>query len=86
MSEKPPVRPVVDVAIIPTDPDACDAAIVDVTLEPTGADVFGEPVPGEAVVARERIDPCSGYAPRYLRSRFGRRMDGKPVRLKGSTR
>ncbi len=77
----------IEVAIIPTDPAAFEAAIVDVALEPTGADVFGEPVPGEAVQARLPIDPCPGYAPRFLRGRFGRRMDGKPVRLpKGRTR
>jgi hypothetical protein len=42
---------------------------------------FGEPVPGEAVEIPDRLDPCGGYTPRHLRGSWGRRMDGKLVRL-----
>jgi hypothetical protein len=45
--------------------------------EPTGADVFGEPVPGEAVTIAD-VDPCQGETPR---ARWTRRTDGRPVRL-----
>ncbi len=80
LAPKSTVPVVVDVAIVPV-PGVPAGPVVDVTLEPTGADVFGEPVPGEAVQSRNPIDPCTAYAPRWLRGRFGRRLDGKPVRL-----
>ncbi len=74
-----PLKPVVDVAIVPV-PDVPPGPVVDVTLEQTGADVFGEPVPGDAVSVPD-FDPCTAYAPGWLRGRFGRRLDGTPVRL-----
>jgi hypothetical protein len=73
-------QPVVDVAIVPV-PDQPVGPVVDVTLEPAEAHPFGEPVPGEAVDVPDRLDPCAGYTPRNLRGSWGRRMDGKPVRL-----
>lgn len=47
--------------------------------ELTGADVFGEPVPGEAVEIHIG-NPTAGYTPR---GRFARLLNGKPVRLDG---
>ncbi len=48
-------------------------------LEQRLLDAFGPVKPGQPIVARHG-DPCTGYTPR---GRFGRRVDGRPVRLDG---
>jgi hypothetical protein len=74
---QPPV--VVEVAIVPVSINI-DGPVVEVALEPTAAELFGEPVPGEAVQSRELLDLYDGYTPR---GRFMRRLDGRWMRLGG---
>ncbi len=65
----------------PKVPVVVEPAIVPVSLGTPGpvVDVTLEPLPGPAPIP-EDFDPCADYSPR---GRFGRRLDGRPVRLGG---